>query len=160
MVRLPGVASPIPFALKEIRIYLRGDRTIMYHIGVATQHPPLPESDQLSELGINFIKECLTVDPTRRPSAFELMDHSWMLDFRKALQNYDEAEMAKIPPAEMPSEDTYESATVARQAAMIQEKEVEALKCASREDPSFAENPFSTGESLFRGVQLGAQTTE
>ena len=83
-----------------------------------------------------------------------------MLDFRKALQNYDEAEMAKIPPAEMPSEDAYESATVARQAAMIQEKEAEALKCASREDPSLAENPFSIGESLLHGVQPGVQTIE
>lgn len=106
-------------------------RTIMYHIGVATQHPPLPEQDQLSELGINFIKECLTIDPTTRPSAFELMDHPWMLDFRKALQTYDEAEMAKNPRAEMPPDDAYESATVARQAAIIQEKEVEAIKSIS-----------------------------
>lgn len=118
----------------------------MYHIGVATQHPPLPEPDQLSELGINFIKECLTVDPTRRPSAFELMDHSWMLDFRKALQTYDETEMAKIPPAEMPPEDAYEPATVARRAAMIQEKEVEAIKCASPPDPSPAESSLSLSE--------------
>jgi mitogen-activated protein kinase kinase kinase len=116
----------------------------MYHIGVATQHPPLPEPDQLSELGINFIKECLTVDPTRRPSAFELMDHPWMLDFRKALQNYDEAEMAKIPPAEMSSEGAYESATVARQAAIIQEKEVEAITSTSPEDPSVAESLLQT----------------
>ena len=62
-----------------------------------------------------------------------------MLDFRKALQNYDEAEMAKNPPAEMPPDDTYESATVARQAAIIQEKEVEAIKCISP-DPSPAES--------------------
>ncbi len=110
-------------------------RTIMYHIGVATQHPPLPEQDQLSELGINFIKECLTVDPTTRPSAFELMDHPWMLDFRKALQTYDETEMSKNPPTEMPPEGAYESATVARQAAIIQEKEVEATKCISPDPP-------------------------
>jgi mitogen-activated protein kinase kinase kinase len=119
----------------------------MYHIGVATQHPPLPEPDQLSELGTNFIKECLAVDPTRRPSAFELMDHPWMLDFRKALQNYDETEMAKNPPAEMPPEDAYESATVARQAALIQEKEVEAIKSASP-NPSPAESSLSLDESF------------
>jgi len=126
----------------------------MYHIGVATQHPPLPEPDQLSELGVNFIKECLTVDPTRRPSAFELMDHSWMLDFRKALQTYDETEMAKIPPAEMPPEDTYESATVARRAAIIQEKEVEAIKSASPPDPSLAESSLSLSESSLLTVQV------
>ena len=125
----------------------------MYHIGVATQHPPLPEPDQLSELGINFIKECLTVDPTRRPSAFELMDQPWMLDFRKALQTYDETEMAKIPPAEMPPEDAYESATVARQAAIIQEKEVEAIQCASPE-PSPAESSLSSSESSLLTVQV------
>ena len=121
-------------------------RTIMYHIGVATQHPPLPEQDQLSGLGINFIKECLSVDPTTRPSAFELMDHVWMLDFRKALQTYDETEMSKSPPAEMPSEEAYESATVARQAAIIQEKEVEAIKCISPDPPPV--------ESSLLGVQV------
>jgi mitogen-activated protein kinase kinase kinase len=157
MVRLTGCAQP--HDLKDIRIHLWGNRTIMYHIGVATQHPPLPESDQLSELGINFIKECLTVDSTRRPSAFELMDHPWMLDFRKALQNYDEAEMAKIAPAEMPSEDAYESATVARQAAMIQEKEVEAIKSASP-DPSLAEVSLPIGESLLHAIQPSVQTIE
>jgi len=125
----------------------------MYHIGVATQHPPLPEPDQLSELGINFIKECLTVDPTRRPSAFELMDQPWMLDFRKALQTYDETEMAKNPPAEMPPEDAYESATVARQAAINQEKEVEAIKSASP-DPSPAESVLSLSESSLLTVQV------
>jgi mitogen-activated protein kinase kinase kinase len=123
----------------------------MYHIGVATQHPPLPESDQLSELGINFIKACLTVDPTRRPSAFELMDHPWMLDFRKALQTYDETEIAKNTPAEMPPEDAYESATVARQAAIIQEKEVEAIKCASQESLP-ADGSLSFSEAPVPGV--------
>ncbi len=59
------------------------------------------------------------------------MDNPWMLDFRKALQTYDETEMSKSPPAEMPSEDAYESATVARRAAVIQEKEVEAIKSIS-----------------------------
>src|ERR1700733_5175814 len=115
-------------------------RTIMYHIGVATQHPPLPEPDQLSELGINFIKECLTVDPTRRPSAFELMDHPWMLDFRKALQNYDEAEMTKSSPPEMPPEDAYESTTI----PSIREKEAEATQSASPNPSSGSvESPLS-----------------
>lgn len=114
----------------------------MYHIGVATQHPPLPESDQLSELGINFIKECLTVDPTRRPSAFELMDHRWMLDFRKSLQNYDETEMTKsIIPPEMPPEDTYESTST--RIAGIQVKEAEDIQIASPNSSSDAESPLS-----------------
>jgi mitogen-activated protein kinase kinase kinase len=122
-------------------------RTIMYHIGVATQHPPLPESDQLSELGINFIKECLNVDPTRRPSAFELMDHRWMLDFRKSLQNYDEAEMTKSIPPEMPPEDAFVSTRIPRQNAR-QEKEAEGARNASPDASSDgAESPLSIESS-------------
>ena len=119
----------------------------MYHIGVATQHPPLPEPDQLSDLGINFIKECLSVDPTRRPSAFELMDQRWMLDFRKSLQNYDEAEMTKSSLPEMPPEDTYESTRILRQVS-IQEKETEDTQSASP-NPSCGsvESPLSIESS-------------
>jgi len=119
----------------------------MYHIGVATQHPPLPEPDQLSELGVKFIKECLTVDPTRRPSAFELMDHRWMLDFRKSLQTYDEAEMTKSSPPGMPR-DAYESTRILRQATSIQdeiqEKEAGDTRSASPNPSSgSAESPLS-----------------
>ena len=64
----------------------------MFHIGVATQHPPLPEPGQLSEMGIDFIRQCLTIDPVQRPTAVELMDHPWMLDFREKLHSYEEAE--------------------------------------------------------------------
>jgi mitogen-activated protein kinase kinase kinase len=111
----------------------------MFHIGVATQHPPLPEADQLSALGINFIKECLTVDPMKRPSARDMQDHPWMLEFRQALLNYEEEELAASPPAEMPPEETYDLASVARQAAIIQEKEVEAIQA-----PSPGESPVPT----------------
>ena len=61
----------------------------MFHIGVATQHPPLPEPGQLSHLGISFIKQCLTIDPVQRPSATELMEHSWMVQFRETFLNDD-----------------------------------------------------------------------
>ena len=119
----------------------------MYHIGVATQHPPLPEPDQLSELGINFIKECLTVDPTRRPSAFELMDRPWMLDFRKALQSYDEAEMTKSSLPEMPPEDPYGLTQAAKQ--------VEATLCASPTSSSgSAESPLSVDSSTLSEVLI------
>jgi len=127
--------------------HLDNEWTIMYHIGVATQHPPLPEPDQLSELGVKFIKECLTVDPTRRPSAFELMDHRWMLDFRKSLQTYDEAEMTKSSPPGMPR-DAYESTRILRQATSIQdeiqEKEAGDTRSASPNPSSgSAESPLS-----------------
>ena len=61
----------------------------MFHIGVATQHPPLPEPGQLSHLGISFIKQCLTIDPVQRPSATELMEHPWMVQFRETFLNDD-----------------------------------------------------------------------
>lgn len=105
-------------------------RAIMFHIGVATQHPPLPEPGQLSELGINFLKQCLIIDPMKRPTAVELMDHPWILDFRAALLSYEEAEVIS-PPEQLPLEEDFESASVAQQAAMIQTKEVEAIKSST-----------------------------
>lgn len=106
-------------------------RAIMFRIGVATQHPPLPEPGQLSELGIDFIRQCLTIDPMARPTAMELMEHPWMVDFAEALRSYEEAELATSPPMEMPSESQFKAATVARQAAIMQEKEVENIASAS-----------------------------
>ena len=103
----------------------------MFHIGVATQHPPLPEPGQLSNLGIDFIKQCLTIDANKRPTAVELMEHPWMIDFRAALLSYEEEEIANNPPAEIPSDQNFENATVARQAAIIQEKEVEEITRSS-----------------------------
>lgn len=53
-------------------------RAIMFHIGIATQHPPLPEPGQLSALGIDFIEQCLTLDPAQRPTADQLVHHPWL----------------------------------------------------------------------------------
>lgn len=103
----------------------------MFHIGVATQHPPLPENGELSELGINFIKQCLTIDPMRRPTAEELMRHPWMEQLMETLRHYEEEELATNAPVEMPSEQEFRGAAVARHAAIEKEKEVEAIKAAS-----------------------------
>jgi mitogen-activated protein kinase kinase kinase len=105
----------------------------MFHIGVATQHPPLPEPGQLSDLGINFIKQCLTLDPIRRPSAKELLDHPWMQDFRETLSRY---EAAETEPPSLGKESSYEDAPVARQAAILHQEEIEMLGRASPETPS------------------------
>lgn len=93
----------------------------MFHIGVATQHPPLPEPGQLSELGINFIKQCLTIDPARRPFAKELMNHPWMLDFRDTLLRYEAAELIVEPSSLLP-EDNYESTSIVCETVIIQEQ--------------------------------------
>ena len=50
----------------------------MFHIGMAQQHPPLPDESQLSPLGIDFLRQCLTIDPTTRPTALELRMHPWI----------------------------------------------------------------------------------
>jgi len=81
----------------------------MFHIGVATQHPPLPEPGQLGDLGICFIKECLTIDPIKRPTAIELMDDPWILEFREALLRYEESEIAARPVGDIPAEESFES---------------------------------------------------
>ncbi|KAK4687808.1 mitogen-activated protein kinase kinase kinase, partial [Tremellales sp. Uapishka_1] len=57
---------------------LDNEWAIMFHIGIATQHPPLPEPGQLSELGIDFIEQCLCLDPAERPTASELLFHPWL----------------------------------------------------------------------------------
>jgi len=54
------------------------DRAIMFHIGIATQAPPLPEMGELSELGIDFVDRCLTLDPSVRPTATQLRGHEWV----------------------------------------------------------------------------------
>ncbi|VDB93372.1 unnamed protein product [Peniophora sp. CBMAI 1063] len=137
---------------------LDNEWAIMFHIGVATQHPPLPEPDQLSALGISFIKECLTVDPMRRPTATELQDHPWMLEFRQALLNYEEEELATSPPAAMPSDEQYEQASVARQAAIIGEKEVEAIQAPS---PSMSPGGTPGEESIIEdAAELLAEEEE
>ncbi|KAH7915128.1 hypothetical protein BJ138DRAFT_1142396 [Hygrophoropsis aurantiaca] len=125
---------------------LDNEWAIMFHIGVATQHPPLPEPGQLSDLGINFIKQCLTIDAMRRPTAVELLDHPWMLEFGETILGYQESELVSSPPAEMPPEDDYEMATVARQAAIIQEKEVEAIQIPS---PTLSSNGTPTSDTEY-----------
>lgn len=69
---------------------LDNEWAIMFHIGVATQHPPLPEPGQLSSLGIDFIRQCLTIDGMKRPAAAELYDHPWILEFREELAAYEQ----------------------------------------------------------------------
>lgn len=106
----------------------------MFHIGVATQHPPLPEPGQLSDLGINFIKQCLTIDALHRPTASELMEHPWMVEFREILSSYEEAENAQSPAPDLPSDESFENASVARQAALNQGREIEEIKRPSPDE--------------------------
>lgn len=65
---------------------LDNEWAIMFHIGIATKHPPLPDPSELSELGIDFIRQALTLDPVKRPSAAELLNHAWMVDLSRCLE--------------------------------------------------------------------------
>lgn len=103
----------------------------MFHIGVGTQHPPLPEPGQLGKMGIDFIRQCLIIDPMERPTALELMDHPWMQDFAEELRRIQDAELASSAPVEMPRDPAFQSASVARQAAIERERQVEAIQSMS-----------------------------
>lgn len=68
----------------------------MFHIGIATQHPPLPDPNQMSELGIDFIEQCVTLDPTERPSAVELIQHPWLAPMVEAMVSHQSNQMIKL----------------------------------------------------------------
>jgi mitogen-activated protein kinase kinase kinase len=55
---------------------------IMYKIAQGN-HPHLPTPDQLSDMGIDFIKRCFEIDPVKRPSAAELLQHDWIVSIRR-----------------------------------------------------------------------------
>ncbi|GAB5590544.1 Suppressor of Sensor Kinase (SLN1) [Umbelopsis nana] len=58
---------------------LDNEWAVMYH--VATGCPPLPEASQLSEEGIDFLKNCFIRSPHKRPSAQELLQHPWITNY-------------------------------------------------------------------------------
>lgn len=105
----------------------------MFHIGVATKHPPLPDAGQLSPKGINFIKRCLTIDPMSRPTAVELLDHDWMQEFAEAIDEFEESEANAMSyeGGENGEEKVYDVASVVRQAAAIQQHEIQNIKVES-----------------------------
>jgi len=63
---------------------LDNEWAIMYNI--AQGNPPqLPTNEQLSELGLDFLKKCFERDPARRSSAAELLQHDWIMQLRNQL---------------------------------------------------------------------------
>lgn len=67
---------------------------IMFHIGMAEQHPALPDPSQLSPMGIEFIRQCLTINPRQRPTAVQLKEDPWMRGLIEELDAANEAEAA------------------------------------------------------------------
>ncbi|GBB83773.1 hypothetical protein RclHR1_10440006 [Rhizophagus clarus] len=62
---------------------LDNEWAVMYH--VVTGHPPLPDPSQLSELGMDFLKQCFIRSAQQRPSAKELLKHPWIEDAVKGV---------------------------------------------------------------------------
>lgn len=61
---------------------LDNEWAIMYNI--AQGNPPqLPSEDQLSDMGIDFLKKCFERDPAKRSTAAELLQHPWIVEIRK-----------------------------------------------------------------------------
>lgn len=62
---------------------LDNEWAIMYHIA-AGHKPQLPSPDQLSESGRRFLSRCLEHEPSKRPSASELLNDPWIVQIRQS----------------------------------------------------------------------------
>ncbi|KAI5293495.1 Suppressor of Sensor Kinase (SLN1) [Ascosphaera acerosa] len=60
---------------------LDNEWAIMYKIAQGS-HPHLPTPDQLSPEGIDFVRCCFEIDPLKRPTAAELLQHEWIVTIR------------------------------------------------------------------------------
>ena len=63
---------------------LDNEWAIMYNIAQGNL-PQLPSHDQLSDLGIDFLRRCFECDPFKRPSAAELLQHEWIVSIRQQI---------------------------------------------------------------------------
>jgi mitogen-activated protein kinase kinase kinase len=61
---------------------LDNEWAIMYNIAQGNQ-PALPSRDQLSDLGLDFLRRCFECDPNRRITAAELLQHEWIVSIRQ-----------------------------------------------------------------------------
>lgn len=69
---------------------LDNEWAIMYNI--ANGNPPsMPTEEQLSRLGIDFLRRCFERDPQRRSTAVELLQHPWINEI-KMMAGVDEPE--------------------------------------------------------------------
>lgn len=78
---------------------------IMFNLGIAQDHPPLPNPDQLSPEGIDFLRLCFTIDPRVRPTATALRSHPWIARFifecehENLLETMDADDSTHVPAA-------------------------------------------------------------
>ena len=57
---------------------------IMYNIAQGNS-PKMPSIEEMSEVGLDFLRKCFERDPARRASAAELLQHEWILSIRSML---------------------------------------------------------------------------
>lgn len=123
----------------------------MFHIGIATKHPPLPEPGQLSELGIDFIEQCLTLEPPFRPTAPELLRHPWLSVMQQQLSEHNGTNTGSLA-----SNNTYFSQFTATTSGFTPESgltpESESIERTPEGD---AANGLQGIEDLARAVQAG-----
>ncbi|KAI9777641.1 MAG: Suppressor of Sensor Kinase (SLN1) [Peltula sp. TS41687] len=72
---------------------LDNEWAIMYNIAQGNT-PQLPSRDQLSDLGIDFLRKCFIRDPARRSTAAELLQHEWIMTIKSQV----------VPDTSTPSE--------------------------------------------------------
>lgn len=122
---------------------LDNEWAIMFHIGMAQQHPQLPDESQLSALGIDFIKQCLTIDPFERPTAMELRQHAWIRALVDELNAENEREESQsegtLDDADAPAEAVGDSSSVSEMseasAAASAPESTDAWRGAAGADP-------------------------
>ena len=78
---------------------LDNEWAIMYNIAQGNS-PQMPSGDQLSDVGLDFLKRCFERDPAKRASAAELLQHEWILSIRSMLELEPEPGTPQTPASE------------------------------------------------------------
>jgi mitogen-activated protein kinase kinase kinase len=78
---------------------LDNEWAIMYNIAQGNT-PQMPTRDQLSELGLDFLRRCFERDPAKRVSAAELLQHEWILNIRSQMDLEPETSVPQTPASE------------------------------------------------------------
>lgn len=91
---------------------LDNEWAIMYNIAQGNT-PQMPTRDQLSELGLDFLRRCFERDPAKRVSAAELLQHEWILNIRSQMDLEPETSVPQTPASENGGGFTPSSATSA-----------------------------------------------
>lgn len=84
--------------------------------------PQLPEPWQLSQMGISFLRLCFTLDPIKRPTAEDLLNHPWMQSLRAELTAADPQ-----TPGYDDARDTLEDPQIARQAQILEQQQIDEI---------------------------------